>query len=34
MHIVLQKVTLNIMRDYFNKQYYLKYFSIILPGNT
>lgn len=34
MHIVFKKVTLNIMRYYFNKQHYLKYFSIILPGNT
>lgn len=34
MHVVFQKDTLNIMRDYFNKQYYLKYLSIILRGNT
>lgn len=29
MHAVFQKFTLNILRHFFNKQYYLKYFSFI-----
>lgn len=29
MHTVFQKFTLNIMRHFINKQYYLKYFYFI-----